>query len=65
MPGILLALQKAAVKTNTPKLCPLELVFTDVRDAQAGGEGFAVCRGLNGSVSIDRTHHHTGKKGAL
>lgn len=65
MPGILLALQKTAVKINTPNLCPLELVFTDVQDAQAGGEGFAVCQGLSGSVSIDKMHHHTVKKTAL
>lgn len=65
MPGILLALQKPAVKLNTPNLCPLELVFTDVQDTQAGGEGSAVCQGLSGSVSIDKTYHHTVKKGAL
>lgn len=65
MPGILLALQKTAVKLNTPNLCPLELIFTDVQDTQAGGEGSAVCQGLSGSVSIDKTYHHTVKKGAL
>ena len=65
MPGILLALQKPAVKLNTPNLCPLEFVFTDVQDTQAGGEGSAVCQGLSGSVSIDKMHHHTVKKTAL